>query len=291
VFRFGGGEAENITVSNCLIYKTYGCPIKMRCGPGSRFENISFSNLVMKDVTGPISIGLGPQPRRNTPTPGANATETNTSPEREKPGIVRNISFNGIQATVARPVQLSDVPFVSAYNPGEIFSCITLNGMGEGFLENIRFNDVQVTFPGGGTAEQASVRDVPKVAGEYYEIGVPPAYALFARNVRGLTLSNVRFEVTTDELRPAVVFDHVRDAAVNGFSVQGNEKAESLLRFIDTSDVLLSASRVMTPAAVFLQVEGAASERITIDGGDVSRAAAPLSLKAGAPQGSVKVRT
>lgn len=43
VFRFGGGVAENITVSNCLIYETYGCPIKMRCGPGSRFENISFS--------------------------------------------------------------------------------------------------------------------------------------------------------------------------------------------------------------------------------------------------------
>ena len=38
IFRFGGGEAENITVSNCIIYETYGCPIKMSCGPrrGSR---------------------------------------------------------------------------------------------------------------------------------------------------------------------------------------------------------------------------------------------------------------
>ncbi len=294
VFRFGGGEAENITVSNCLIYNTYGCPIKMRCGPGSRFENISFSNLIMKGVTGPISIGLGPQPRRSTQpalAPGANATESNTSPEqRQQPGIVRNISFNGIQATVAKPVQLSDVPFVSGYNPGEIFSCIVLNGMGEGFLENISFHDVHVTFPGGGTAEHAAVRDVPKVAGEYYEIGVPPAYALFARNVRGLTLYNVRFEVATDELRPALVLDHVKESAVNGFSVQGNEKAESLLRFIDTSDVLLSASRVLTQTAVFLQVEGTASERITIDGGDLSRAAAPLSFKAGASQKSVKLR-
>jgi hypothetical protein len=292
VFRFGGGEAENITVSNCLIYQTYGCPIKMRCGPGSRFENVSFSNLVMKDVTGPISIGLGPQPRRPTPTAGANATESNTSPQRqEKPGIVRNISFNGIRATVAKPVQLPDVPFVSGYNPGEIFSCIVLNGMGEGFLENISFNDVHVTFPGGGTAEQAAVRDVPKVAGEYYEIGVPPAYALFARNVRGLTLYNVRFEVATDEPRPAVVFDHVKDAAVNGFSVQGNEKAESLLRFIDTSDVMLSSTRVLTPTAVFLQVEGAASHGISIDGGDLSKAAAPLSFKADADKNSVNLRT
>jgi hypothetical protein len=182
------------------------------------------------------------------------------------------------------------VPFVSGYNPGEIFSCIVLNGMGEGFLENISFHDVHVTFPGGGTAEHAAVRDVPKVAGEYYEIGVPPAYALFARNVRGLALSNVQFEMATDELRPALVFDHVKESAVNGLSVQGNEKAESLLRFIDTSDVLLSASRVLTPTAVFLQVEGAASERITVDGGDLSRATAPLSFKAGASQKSVKLR-
>jgi hypothetical protein len=166
-----------------------------------------------------------------------------------------------------------------------------LNGMGDGFLENISFNDVHMTFPGGGTAEHAAVRDVPKVAGEYYEIGVPPAYGLFARNVRGLTLYNVRLEVASDDLRPAVVFDHVKDAAVNGFSVQGNEKAESLLRFIDTSDVLLSASRVLSPTAVFLQVEGAASERITIDGGDLSRAAAPLSFRADAPERSVKLRT
>jgi polygalacturonase len=61
VFRFGGGEAENITVSNCLIYSTFGCPIKMRCASGSRYENMSFSNLVMRDVTGPISIGLSAQ--------------------------------------------------------------------------------------------------------------------------------------------------------------------------------------------------------------------------------------
>jgi hypothetical protein len=294
VFRFGGGEAENITVSNCLIYETYGCPIKMRCGPGSRFENISFSNLLMKNVTGPISIGLGPQPRRAPAQSAPNAGETNTQPARpeqpQTPGVVRNISFHNIRATVARPVQLADVPFTSAYNPGEVFSCITLNGMGEGFLENISFNDVHLTFPGGGTAEQAAVRDVPKVAGEYYEIGVPPAYGMYARNVRGLTLDDVRFEVVAPELRPALVFDHVSDATVDGFSAQGTKAAESLLRFIDTRDILLSASRVLTPAAVFLRVEGATSERITIDGGDWSKATTPLSFSADAPRKSVKLR-
>lgn len=284
VFRFGGGEAENIAVSNCIIYQTFGCPIKMRCGPGSRFENISFSNLVMKNVTGPISIGLGPR------RPGVSAQIPSPSEPLEatgEPGIVRNISFTGIQATVVVPEQFPDVPFSSGYNPGEVRSCIALNAV-DAFIEKITFSDVHVTFAGGGTSEEASVRDVPKVVGEYYETGVLPSYALFARNVRGLTLSNVRFEVTAPDARPAAVLDHVEDAWISGFAVQGTPQAESALRFIDARDVLLSASRLLTPAAAFLQVEGAASEGITIDGGDVSKAAKSVVFKAGASQKAVK---
>jgi polygalacturonase len=286
VFRFGGGEAENIAVSNCLIYQTFGCPIKMRCGPGSRFENMSFSDLVMNGVTGPISIGLGPRRRRPA---NANATPSEPLEQTGPPGIVRNISFSGIHATVIEPIPLPDVPFVSNYNPGEIKSCIAFNGV-EAFIEKITLNDVHVTFAGGGTAEEAAVRDVPKVVGEYYETGVLPSYALFARNVRGLTLNNVRFEVAKADARPAVVFDHVSDAAVNGLSVQGTKEAESALRFIATKDILLSASRMLTPGAAFLQVEGTESTDIVIDGGDLSKAAKPVVLKSDVPKNSVKLR-
>jgi hypothetical protein len=276
VFRFGGGEAENITVSNCLIYETYGCPIKMRCASRSRFENISFSNLVMKNVTGPISIGLGPQHP---------ATESDAPP-----GIVRNISFNGIHAIVSRPAAYADAPYKASTNPGEMFSCIILNGMGKGFLENIRFNDIHITFPGGGTAEHAARRDVTMIAAEYYAIGVPPAHGLFARNVRGLTLENIRFDVVESDLRPAVVLDHVSDAGINGLNVQGNPAAESALRFIDSQDVLINAARLTAPAKVFLQVEGNASERIGIDGGDLSKAANPLGFKNGGKEAAVRLR-
>jgi hypothetical protein len=277
VFRFGGGQAQNITVSNCLIHDTYGCPIKIRGGEGPRLENISFSNLVMTNVTGPISICLGPRNQR----PGAQPEPTE--------GIVRNISFRGIRATVSVPVQLPDMPFDGGYNPGEIKSCIGLSGVGA-YLDNISFDDVQVTFPGGGTAQEGAVRDVPKVVGEYYAAGVFPAYALYARNVRGLTLNNVRFEAAGAELRPAVVFDHVEDAAVNGLSVAADPQAESVARFIDSGDVLLSAIRVTAPGPVFLRVEGARSHGITIDGGDLSKAASPVSVGAGAALSSVKVR-
>src|SRR4051812_34058214 len=64
-FRFGGGIAEKITVSNCVIYQVFGCPIKLRCDPGARFEDMVFSNLELHDVTGPISIGAGTQHGEN----------------------------------------------------------------------------------------------------------------------------------------------------------------------------------------------------------------------------------
>lgn len=274
VFRFGGGVAENIVVSNCIIYQAFGCPVKMRCGPGSRFENISFSNMVMKEVTGPVSIGMGPGRHEE----GGQA-----------PPVVRNISFSNIRATVVKPVQLPDTEYYSHYNPGEVFSCITLNAFDKNYMDNISFNNVHVTFPGGGTAEQAGVRDVPKVAGEYYSMGIPPAYGLYARNVRGLTLHDVRFEMAAPDLRPALIMDGVEDAAVNGLSAQGEKKGESLLRFINSSDVLLTAVRVLTPVSVFLSLEGNHGANIRVDGGDFTKADTRVVFKNGATQDIVKM--
>jgi len=278
IFRFGSGECEEVAISNCAIYDTYGCVIKMRFSAGARIENVSFSNLVMRNVTGPISIGLDSNYRR-----AANA------PARAK-GVVRNLTFQGIRATVvSEGGQYADMPFRNNFRPGETRSCITLNGVGDEYLEGITMNDVHVTYGGGGTAEEAARREIPKMAGEYFELGTLPAYGLYARNVRGLTLSDVRFEVATPDLRPAMVFDHVQDATVNGFAAQGNAQAE-LLRFIDSRDVLVSAARVLTPAAAFLQLEGEGNGGITVDGGDLSKAGEAVVLKAGAKMDAVKVR-
>jgi hypothetical protein len=109
--------------------------------------------------------------------------------------------------------------------------------------------------------------------------------------VRGLAMHNVRFEVRQPDVRPAVVFDHVADATVNGLSAQGNAQAESLLRFIDTREVLLSACRVLTPTPVFLRAEGADCAGIVVDGGDLAKAGAPSHFERGASPASVKLRT
>jgi hypothetical protein len=362
VFRFGGGDVKNIAVSNCLIYETYGCPIKIGAG-GGQLENLSFSNIIMDKVTGPIGInfsarrgfggggfgGGGPITPEDLAKYDVNkngkldpdelaarmedrrkAFAARVSPEdlakydlnkngqldpeelaardadrakaaaaaTARPSYVRNLSFSNIRATVVKEPTMSfnDMVTIGRVYDGEQNSCITLNGIGEAFIENVSFDNVHVTSAGGGTAELAAKRNIPQSGREYFGVWGeapvgPPSYGLYARNVKGLTLHNVRFEVASPDLRPAVVFDNVRDVAINGLSAQGNPEGESVLRFTGAQDVLLTASRVITPAAAFLQLEGEKNTGITVDGGDLAKAAKPVTFVTGATEKAVKLRT
>jgi len=276
-FRFGGGRCENINVSNCLIYQVYGCPIKLRCERGSRFENMSFSDLVLENVTGPISLGAGPMAE------GAGADQS--------PAVIRNITFNNIRGNViTKPMGLDDSTFNAGGNAGEMHSCIILNCVKGNVIENISFNNLKLTFGGGGTKEDAARRELPEIANEYFRLGPLPAYGLYARNVRGLTINGARFETATPDLRPALVLDHVTDATVSDFSLQADAAVESALRFIDSQDVYLRGTRLLSETTVFAQVEGGDTRNIRIEGGDIAKAEKPLAFVRGAKDDAVNLR-
>jgi len=283
IFRFGGDESQNITVTNCLIYDTYGCPIKISAGRTS-IENLSFSNIIMKNVTGPIGIGFS----------GPSNNDSNNNPQLTTKPFIRNIVFSAIRATVvAKPIDHPDIHFGVTVREGEKNSCITLNAMGEYFLENISFTDVHVKYAGGGTSEQAA-KVVPNVAAEYFGVwdpapGGPPAYGMYARNVKGLTLQNVRFEYDEPDARPAIIFDNVEDATINGLCAKGSENS-ALFRFINSKDILLTATRLLTPSAIFLLVEGASSRDITVNGGDIQKAKQSLIADKGALKTAVRMQ-
>ena len=82
----------------------------------------------MRNVTGPISIGLDSNYRR---------AGERAAPPRPK-GVVRNLTFQGIRATVvSEGGQFADMPFKNNFRPGETRTCITLNGVGDEYLEGI----------------------------------------------------------------------------------------------------------------------------------------------------------
>jgi len=283
IFRFGGGSSENIVVTNCLIYETYGSVIKMGAGRNSRHENMIFSNLIFRDVTGPINFGLSDD--RRTPRPG----QENLPPQ--EPGTVRNIVFSNIRGNVINPRQHEDLHWKQSWRPGEFRTCVTLNSFGESYLENITLSNIHLTYEGGGTAEEAQLRDVPQIAGEYFQIGIPPAHGVYARNIKGLTLDNVRIETEKPDLRPAIILDNVSDAVISNVTTQGNPDGPSVVRCINTTDTLISSPRLLTPAAVYLAVEGNRSADITLDGGDIRKAKKPASFDRGATVKAARLRT
>ena len=157
-------------------------------------------------------------------------------------------------------------------------------------MENVSLSDVHLIFGGGGTIEDAARRDLPEFAGEYFMLGPIPAYGLYARGVRGLTLNNIRLQTATSDLRPAVIFDRITDATISGLNIMADPATESALRITASKQVLITAPRLLDSTKAFLSLEGTANQRIVIDGGDISSAAQLLVLKDGATKNSVKFR-
>jgi hypothetical protein len=269
------------------LFEVYGCPIKFQGSPGSTFENVSFSNLILDEVTGPIFISTGLSQNSSTaddPNPAEPIGETRLA-------VVRNISFSNISGTVvSTPGPLPDTTVPSHPYPGEALSCIALSCADNAIMENISLVNINLIFGGGGTKEQGARRNLPQSGGEYFTLGTMPAYGLYARGVRGLTLQNIRFQVSVPDERPAIVFDRVTDAAVNGLSVQAHPSAESALRLIACEDVLFGGPRLLTRTENFLRIEGSRTKGIVVDGGDISKADVPLTCRGGANKDMVRVR-
>ena len=274
-FRFGPeskGGFEDITVSNCVIYDTFGAGIKLQLVQGAKMEDITFSNLVMDNVTGPISMRLdshvGWGSKEPVPT-----------------GTFRNVLINNVRARVAKGVEFKwsgDSP--PEYN-GEQRSCINITGVPGHNIEGITLSNIHITFPGGGTREEADRIEIPENEGaypEYFMFGVLPSYGLFARHVRGLTLDNVRFDLASPDMRPAIVCEDTEDLDIRGLRADGNPQAESLIRLRQTRQAFIHGCRPTSDIGTFLRVEGEESGGITVVANDLSRVATPVETGDGA---------
>jgi hypothetical protein len=287
--RTGGahrGGIRHVAMSNCFIYDTFGCGIKLQVSGNGSLEDMTFTGIVMKNVTSPISLRFG------------NCHYNNEKRDERFPfGAMRNLLLSNIRATVIDEQSLKEriweppvVTEKARHHPGEERQCISICGIPGHPIEGITLSDIHVTFPGGGTKADAAKGEMPELEDQYPEYfmwGVLPAYGLYARHATGLTLNNVRFDLAGKDLRPALVCDDVEDIEIAGLKAAGDATAESLLRLRDTRDAFIHTSRPLGPIATFLQVEGAKSARISLAGNKLDQARKAIVKSNGA--GSVDV--
>jgi polygalacturonase len=178
------GGFRNITVSNCTFSYCRGLAIEEV--DGGTLENFTVTNLSMDHVVEyPIFIRLGDRHRG--------------SPTLSDP-VVKNILITNVIATGI-----------------ERLSGIQITGLVDYPVENVRLQNIHLTFNGHGTEKDAD-RDPPELETGYPEpskFGVMPAYGLYVRHVTDLELNNIHFDVQGRDMRPAMICEDVNGLQID----------------------------------------------------------------------------
>jgi polygalacturonase len=203
------GGFRNIAISNCVF--DYSRGLALESVDGALMEDIAISNLTMRDVlNAPIYIRLGARLR------GAGA----------KVGTARRIRISNI---VAHGVSAE--------------SGILLAGLADHPIEDVWLENIYLGYAGGGMKEQGT-RTIPEDERGYPEPtywGVMPAAGLWARHVRGLTVSGVEMRFEQTEARPVVALEDVRHGEFSRVRITGNSAANAIVKK-DVEDLVLRQS-------------------------------------------------
>jgi hypothetical protein len=258
--RFGPlskGDFENIAVSNCIFYDCDLGGIKLGVFEGATIRNCVFDNLVMDRVTAPISMFIATWP---------DIGSTDPNPPMMPPGKIHDLQFRGIRA-VTRPGPPSTYP--------DSNSSLFFQGHPQSSIENILLQDVNITFSGGGTLEQANRRDIVDMDKIDYRKdgywtdhkstwGVPPAYGLYARHLKGLELQNVTFQLANPDRRSAIFCSDSDDIQISGFKAACDPTDTAMVTAVNCTGMQLEGMDASPKAAVLLRLEGPTSNRIVL---------------------------
>jgi len=87
----------------------------------------------------------------------------------------------------------------------------------EALLPRVSWDPAANGGAGGWADDPYNVPEMPREYPEPSNFGILPAYGLYARHVRGLTVRNLTFTLRSGDGRPAVVLDDVDTASFSGF--------------------------------------------------------------------------
>jgi hypothetical protein len=97
------------------------------------------------------------------------------------------------------------------------------DGNHTGYIKNVVFNDVKILVKGGNPPSDTAAAPPELGVGQYNvsNLKVQPAYGLWVRHVKGLTVKNCRFAFEKPDGRYAIYLDDVSGATVTGIKAKG----------------------------------------------------------------------
>lgn len=211
-FKFGTvsrGGFKDIRIINNKVFDTYRSAITIASVDGAEIENVIVDSLEAVNTGNAIFLRTGKR------WGGA------------KEGYLRNITLSNIRVEV--PLEKPDAGY-SYEGPVEDLprnvSPAGIVGIPDLPIENITLKNVEIVYPGGGNKLYAyrgtsaeELAEIPEMIDYYPEFSQfkeLPAWGLFIRHAKGITLDNVRLVAGKKDYRPAIVADDVQGLVIKG---------------------------------------------------------------------------
>jgi polygalacturonase len=237
------GNFENISISNCSIYGTRG--ISLLSVDGGTVENVTIANISMRDSYAVIVMRLGERMRPYNVPEGKRPNG---------PGKIKNISIDNLQAI--NVTESND--FISGI-PGH-------------YIEDITLSNININFIGGGKKEDSAVK-LPEDIDGYPKakmFGILPAYGMYIRHARNLTLDNIQYNYQNVDYRSVLVCEDVEHITIDKLQAPSSATAAPFIDMTDTRHTEIRFCKPLTNIDTFLQAKGNSRE-ITLIYNDLSK--------------------
>jgi hypothetical protein len=229
---------RRLAMRDCVFTQCQG-GIKIEASEGALFEDLSFSGIEMNQVCQPIMV-----------LASRFAFSAHNQSARPPAGRIRNVRFADIRAVAAvgedgglKGKRGKDDPFERP--------CSAVVSRPGSHIEDVSFTNVDLTFPGGGTAEEASRLDVGELleSTDYLKWAVPfdgelPASALYLRHVKGVRLENLRLAVDEPDARAFIAGDDIEGLTLEGVVARAPAPVPGLAKLADARNVTEKDCRV-----------------------------------------------
>lgn len=238
------GDFRQIVLSNCLFSgrppedhdasaAAEGGGIAILTVDGGTIDGVMVSNVVMRDVPAPLFVRLGNRGRDQ---------------QRSAPGQLRNVVVSGIMAVGATGTS-------------------SITGLPGHPIEGVTIENVRIATAGG--SRQTGGLDVPERPSRYPRVtmfGDLPAFGLYLRHARDVSLRNVELTVVRADSRPALIADDVAGLHVARLAGWPEKSEGPLLWLNDVRGGLVEGGIAPEGADAFLRVTGEGTRRVTLAG-------------------------
>jgi hypothetical protein len=211
------GGFKRITVTDIHIHDTFRSAIAMESVDGVTLEDVHVSHIRAVNTGNAFFIRLG---HRTLNVPA---------------GRVRNVTIRDMDVQVPAGRPDAGYPFPCPPYPEKFNVCpSSIVGMPGSRITGVRLENITIRMPGGASPQYAyrAANRVPErkaVYPEFSMFGELPAWGVYLRHVRGVSIRNMKLVLNERDYRPAIVVDDAGSVSFGSVVVKGADAKPTVL--------------------------------------------------------------